>query len=140
MAQPSLLRFAVLPVFERGKGIQTVVFSCQEIGARITSGVTRFPPGTGIPLHTHNCDEQTTVLEGDAEVEIDGKRQRLGPWDTAFIPEGSHHRFVNVGAGPMAILWVYNRTDVTRTFSETGETVPHLSPQDVATLKPRPTA
>jgi hypothetical protein len=40
----------------------------------------------------------------------------------------------------MAILWVYNRIDVTRTFSETGETVPHLSPQDVATLKPRPTA
>jgi quercetin dioxygenase-like cupin family protein len=140
MAQPSLLRFAVLPVFERGKGIQTVVFSCKEIGARITSGVTRFPPGTGIPLHTHNCDEQTTVLEGDAEVEIDGKRQRIGPWDTAFIPEGSHHRFVNAGAGPMAILWVYNRIDVTRTFSETGETVPHLSPQDVATLKPRPTA
>ena len=140
MAEPSLLRFAVLPVFERGKGIQTVVFSCKEIGARITSGVTRFPPGTGIPLHTHNCDEQTTVLEGDADVEIDGKRQRLGPWDTAFIPEGSHHRFINVGAGPMAILWVYNRIDVTRTFSDTGETVPHLSPQDVATLKPRPTA
>jgi quercetin dioxygenase-like cupin family protein len=139
MAEPSLLRFAVLPVFERGKGIRTVVFSCKEIGARITSGVTRFPPGTGIPLHYHNCDEQTTVLEGDAEVEIDGKRQRLGPWDTAFIPEGRHHRFVNVGQGPMAILWVYNRVDVTRTFSETGETVPHLSPGDVATLKPRPT-
>jgi putative monooxygenase len=140
MAEPSLLRFAVLPVFERGKGIQTVVFSCKEIGARITSGVTRFPPGTGIPLHTHNCDEQTTVLEGDAEVEIDGKRQRLGPWDTAFIPEGSHHRFTNVGTAQMSILWVYNRIDVTRTFSETGETVPHLSPKDVATLKPRPTA
>jgi len=132
MTDASVLQFAVLPVFERGNGVQTLVFSSKEIGAHITSGVTRFPAGGAIPLHYHNCDEQTTVLEGDAEVEIEGRRQRLRPYDTAFIPEGKHHRFVNVGTGPMAILWVYNSTDVTRTFVETGETVPHLSPRDKA--------
>src|SRR3989442_441248 len=55
----------------------------------------------------------------------------------AFIPEGRHHRFVNAGSGPMTILWVYNSTDVTRTFVATGETVPHLSPRDLATLAPK---
>ena len=30
----------------------------------------------------------------------------------------------------MKILWVYGAKEVTRTFVETGITVPHLSPQD----------
>jgi quercetin dioxygenase-like cupin family protein len=137
MRDAKVLTFATLPVFERGGGVQTLLLTSKEIGARLTTGVTRFPPGAGIPLHYHNCDEQTTVLEGDAEVEIDGRKQRLKPWDTAFIPEGRHHRFVNVGGGPMTILWVYNSTEVTRTFVATGETVPHLSPRDLATLTPK---
>lgn len=131
-----VLTFATLPVFERGGGVQTLVFSSRELGAKITSGVTRFPAGASIPLHYHNCDEQTTVLEGDAEAEIDGRRFPMRPYDTAFIPEGRHHRFCNVGPGSMTILWVYNRIDVTRTFVETGETVPHLSPRDLAAAKP----
>ena len=53
--------------------------------------------GGGVPLHYHNCDEQTTVLEGEAEAEIDGRRFPMRPYDTAFIPEGKHHCFRNVG-------------------------------------------
>ena len=64
--EPRFLRIATLPVFDRGNGVQTLVFSSKELGATITSGTTRFPPGAGIPLHYHNCDEQTTVLEGEA--------------------------------------------------------------------------
>lgn len=136
MTEPRVLRLDSLPVFERGSGIQSMVFSSKEIGAMITSGVTRLPPGTGIPLHYHNCDEQTTVLEGEAEAEIDGRSVRLQPYDTVFIPVGKHHRFANAGTRPMMILWVYNSTEVTRTFVATGETVPHLSPQDLATRRP----
>ncbi|MET9357877.1 cupin domain-containing protein [Streptomyces sp. NPDC006617] len=38
--------------------------------------------GSGAPLHSHNCDEHVTVLEGDAEVWLDGEVTKLERFDT----------------------------------------------------------
>ncbi|WP_282088400.1 hypothetical protein [Streptomyces tendae] len=32
-----------------------------------------YPVGSGAPLHSHNCDEHVTVLEGDAQGWADGE-------------------------------------------------------------------
>ena len=115
MTEAHILRIAALPVVERGNGIETIPLVTKEIGAKhITTGLTRFPAGAKVPLHSHNCDEQVTILEGEAEAEFDGQRHRLRPFDTTLVPADKPHRFVNVGTSHLTILWIYTSGDVTR--------------------------
>lgn len=86
-------------------------------------GVTTFPPGSSIRLHSHNTIEQVTVLEGEGVAVINGEEITARPYDTTQIPPGEFHRFINTGSTLMRILWVYGSTHVTRTFADTGETV-----------------
>ena len=128
-----IIKSSLVPPLDRGGAICTTPLITTTSAAgenRITSGMSVYPAGTGAPMHSHNCDEHVTVLEGEAEVLVDGVATRLGRFDTTYIPSPVPHQFRNVGAGPLRILWVYTSGHVTRTFTETGVTVEHLSPQD----------
>lgn len=118
------IKFEDAKAVQRGEGIDSIRLTPEPLdGQCFTMGVTSFPPGTSIRLHSHNTIEQVTVIEGSGKAEIGGKLYPARPYDTTQIDSGENHRFINDGSVTMRILWVYGSTTVTRTFADTGETV-----------------
>ena len=132
MSENVILKFDEIDRLERGGGVVStpLIVPKTRPGAPFTTGISTFPPGGGAPLHRHNCDEQVTLLEGEGEVEIEGARTRLKPWDTTYIAAGREHCFRTVGDAPMTILWIYGSDRVTRTFAGSDEAVEHLTAAD----------
>lgn len=116
---------------DRGKGVRSLPLSRPESGSQlILSGMTEIPAGGEIPLHYHNTDEFILVLEGQAVVAIAGEERAVQAMDSTLVHEGVHHRYVNVGDGPLRILWIYGDIDTTRTIVATGVTLRHLDRYD----------
>lgn len=119
-----LIRFDESEPVPRGDGIESIRLTPEPLDDQcFLMGVTSFPPGTSIRLHSHNTVEQVTVLEGEGAAELNGEQIPARPYDTTQIAPGELHRFINTGDSVMRILWVYGSTHVTRTFADTGETV-----------------
>jgi quercetin dioxygenase-like cupin family protein len=129
----TIIKVDQVPLLDRGGGVTTIplITHRSDGSALITTGISSYPVGGGAPLHTHNCDEQVTLLEGRGEVEIEGVATPLVPYDSTYIQAGVQHLFRNTGDEPMKILWIYPTQEVTRTMIATGETVQHLSDADL---------
>lgn len=126
-----VIKFEDQPQIDRGNGAVTSPLFLKENGARkFISGISTFQPGVSVPIHSHNTDEMVVVLEGKGECEVSGAKTQVGTFDTSYINAGEPHCFRNTGDKEMKILWVYASLDVTRTFQESGITVPHLSAED----------
>lgn len=62
--------------------------------------------GDQAPMHIHHGGEEAFVcVDGDLEVEIDGKRSRVEPGGFAVIPRGAVHTFASrEGARVIAVM------------------------------------
>ena len=73
MSKYNILNFKDLHVVKRGKGVESVGLIRKELGSKVfSSGITNIPSGVSIPLHSHNVDEQITILEGRGVAEVEG--------------------------------------------------------------------
>ena len=87
----TVIRAGSVPRLSRGGGVETIPLITRQSAAednKITTGISSYPEGTGAPLHTHNCDEHVTLLEGSGEVEIAGQVTALEPPDTTYVVAG----------------------------------------------------
>jgi putative monooxygenase len=82
----------------------------------ICGGYGRFEPGSSLPCHFHQYDESITIVEGTALCLVQGNRYRVGGYDTAFVPVGKPHRFINQTDTAMAMIWVYAGSEPERTM------------------------
>jgi quercetin dioxygenase-like cupin family protein len=116
--------FSSLTEVPRGNGIVNYVIASKKTGARaMHTGISKLPPGTRAPRHSHNAEEQVTVLEGTVEITLDDITQVCNRYDSTFIAANVEHEIVNVGNETAYVLVIYGAPEVSRTFAATGETV-----------------
>jgi quercetin dioxygenase-like cupin family protein len=122
--QVHFLPFASLPEVPRGNGIVNYLIASKKVGARaMHTGISKLPVGVTAPRHSHNAEEQVTVLEGTVKILLDDREQICRRFDSTFISAGVEHELVNVGDETAYVFVVYGSPDVDRTFAATGETV-----------------
>ncbi|HEY2716766.1 MAG TPA: cupin domain-containing protein [Solirubrobacterales bacterium] len=97
----------------------------QESGGTICMLVDQPPAGWSLPPHRHRNESETIhVLEGEFELEVEGRRSRLGPGQTAHIPAGVVHAGANVGPGTGRRIVVFSPAGIEGFFLEVGSVSP----------------
>jgi len=112
-----IVRFADAQKYKLADGTQFCDLFAGRFGAvGICGGYGEFNPGCSLPCHIHEYDESISIVTGEAICEVMGKRYRLSNCDTAFVPRGRAHRFLNESQSPMAMIWVYAGREPARTI------------------------
>jgi len=104
----TLVRYVDDAVYELSKNAFFLDLFAHRFGSvGICGGHGRFLPGASLPCHTHDFDESITITKGSAICLVEGRRYELRGYDTAFIPKGLPHRFLNFSDQEMNMVWVY---------------------------------
>ena len=89
-----------------------------------------------VPDHSHNTEEQVTILKGTLKIILNGDQEVIcNSYDSTFISSNVQHELINESDEEVHAIIIYGSGDVTRTFTETGETVEIGSDKDNFTDK-----
>ena len=131
------LPFSKIPKISRGNGIVNHLIASKNIGAsKIHSGITIIPPKTSVPAHSHNTEEQVTILKGTLKIILNGEKEvNCNKYDSTFITSNIQHELINETNEEVHAIIIYGSVDVNRTFSKNGLTVLIGSKEDNFTDK-----
>ncbi len=116
-----IARQDVIEIYELNEGARFRDLFASRYGSRgICGGYAEFDPGSSLPCHVHEYDESITIVKGTAICEVAGKRYTLSGNDTAIVPKGRPHRFLNESREIMAMVWVYAGDEPERTLKQPG--------------------
>lgn len=104
----TIVRYESKAIYELSKDVFFLDLFARRFGAiGICGGHGQFLPGALLPCHIHDFDESITIVTGEAVCLVQGRRYKLSECDTAFIPRGLPHRFLNLSNEEMSMVWVY---------------------------------
>ena len=114
-------RFDKAEVYALADGTEFRDLFARRFGSKgICGGYGEFASGTGLPCHTHKFDESITIVGGRATCQVAGRSYSLADCDTAMVPTGLPHRFLNESNERMAMVWVYAGDEPERALVDTG--------------------
>ena len=61
------------------------------IGDRMLVSFARYRPHTEAPIHTHEEEQVTFVIDGEFEFDLDGDVRTMGPGTAVVVPPGVPH-------------------------------------------------
>ena len=135
-----LVRFDAAPVYELAPRAFFRDLFARRLGARgVCGGYGLFEAGASLPCHVHGFDESISIIAGRAVCQVAGREYPLAGCDTACIPQGRPHRFLNRSDAPMAMIWVYAGDEPDRTLVDPGYCEGVLPLESLAATLGRPT-
>ena len=82
------------------------------------SSLIEVGPGCRLPRHTDSAEETIVVTAGDAEVRVDGSRERVPAGGIAIVPAERPHEVHCAGDETLSFVAVYAAPDVVTRFEE----------------------
>jgi len=98
-------------VYSQNPGIQRTVVHRADVsvpGREAVIARVEIAPGASAGLHTHPGDEISYVMEGEAEILVEGRPVRkVKAGDGFVIPAGAKHDAHNSGTAPVKLAGIY---------------------------------
>jgi quercetin dioxygenase-like cupin family protein len=73
-------------------------------------------PGDRLLRHTHSAEEILLILEGQAEIEVDGERADGGPGSVVLVPSNAPHSGVNTGSETLKVVGFFAAAGMVHTY------------------------